>query len=594
MVWSSLLWTNWALGLFGQQQVISGPEHRPQDSYASVNSKRPNVVFILTDDQDLHMQSLDYLPLIKKHLLDQGTFYRKHFCTVAICCPSRVSLLTGKAAHNTNVTDVNPPYGGYPKFVSQGLNENFLPIWLQEAGYNTYYTGKLFNWHSVDNYHSPFVKGFTGSDFLLDPFTYQYLNSAYQRNRDAPVRHVGEHTTDLLAEKAYGFLDDAVKEDAPFFLTIAPVAPHSNAQVNDLTENVGGKNYEFRAPIPAKRHEHLFKDVKVPRTENFNPKEPSGVNWVRGLPRQSQENVDANDHFYRQRLRALQGVDEIVDGIVSRLEQHGVLDNTYIVYSADNGYHIGQHRMQPGKECGFEEDIRVPLIIRGPGVPKNATTDIVTTHTDLAPTFLQIVGAPLRPDFDGEAIPLSKAGIQEATQKRHEHVNVEYWGIALAEGKVWDSPKIHTNNTYKGLRILGESYSFYYSVWCNNEHELYDLNTDPGQLKNLLARDVKVEQQTLLGFPLTKVVARLDSLLFVLKSCKGRTCIQPWRALHPAANVENLHDALSPRYDHFYEVQQQRVEYSRCEAGYIVDAEGPQFERDGAVYRHGTRWSEWV
>ena len=162
MVWSSLFWANWGLGFAGQQQPIHGPSDRSQ-GLTDTTSKRPNVVFILTDDQDLHLQSLDYLPYLKKHLLDQGTFYKRHFCTIALCCPSRVSLWTGKAAHNTNVTDVSPPYGGYPKFVSQGLNENFLPVWLQEAGYNTYYTGKLFNAHTVENYHSPYVKGFTGS-----------------------------------------------------------------------------------------------------------------------------------------------------------------------------------------------------------------------------------------------------------------------------------------------------------------------------------------------------------------------------------------------------------------------------------------------
>lgn len=73
--------------------------------------RRPNVVFILTDDQDLHMGSLDYMPLTKKHITEQGTFFKRHFCTTAVCCPSRVSLLTGKLAHNTNVTDVTPPYG---------------------------------------------------------------------------------------------------------------------------------------------------------------------------------------------------------------------------------------------------------------------------------------------------------------------------------------------------------------------------------------------------------------------------------------------------------------------------------------------------
>ena len=143
--------------------AVGADLHAQHPIGASQPKTRPNVVFILTDDQDLHLNSLNYMPFLQNHLLEQGTFYKRHFCTVALCCPSRVSLWTGKTAHNTNVTDVNPPYGGFPKFVQQGLNDNFLPIWLQEAGYNVYYTGKLFNAHTVDNYHSPHVKGFTGS-----------------------------------------------------------------------------------------------------------------------------------------------------------------------------------------------------------------------------------------------------------------------------------------------------------------------------------------------------------------------------------------------------------------------------------------------
>jgi hypothetical protein len=94
--------------------------------------------------------------------------------------------------------------------------------------------------------------------------------------------------------------------------------------------------------------------------------------------------------------------------------------------------------------------------------------------------------------------------------------------------------------------------------------------------------------------PFEKVIARLDALLFVLKSCKGQTCVRPWHALHPAGNVQNLHDALASRFDVFYEQQQKKVHYDRCELGYILDAEGPQFETDGLVYRQGVRWSEWV
>jgi arylsulfatase A-like enzyme len=153
------------------------------------------------------------------------------------------------------------------------------------------------------------------------------------------------------------------------------------------------------------------------------------------LPQQSQENVDYNDHLYRQRLRALQAVDELVDGLFQRLETNNLLENTYVVYSSDNGYHIGQHRLQPGKSCGYEEDVNIPLIIRGPDVAANFSTDIVTSHTDLAPTFLEILGISLREDLDGRPIPIKKLDIQETRKERREHANVEYWGFAGGEGK---------------------------------------------------------------------------------------------------------------------------------------------------------------
>lgn len=140
-------------GITAQQQILKQENHK----------QPPNVVFVLTDDQDVHLSSLDFMPLVRKHLTEKGTSFNKHYCTTAVCCPARVTILTGKAAHNTNITDVNPPYGGYPKFVSQGFNSAYLPVWLQEGGYNVYYTGKLFNAHNVDNYDSPFPAGFTSS-----------------------------------------------------------------------------------------------------------------------------------------------------------------------------------------------------------------------------------------------------------------------------------------------------------------------------------------------------------------------------------------------------------------------------------------------
>jgi hypothetical protein len=127
----------------------------------------------------------------------------------------------------------------------------------------------------------------------------------------------------------------------------------------------------------------------------------------------------------------LQTVDELVDGVVTRLSQSGILDKTYIICTSDNGYHIGQHRLQPGKECGFEEDIRVPLFIRGPGVPADHIESTVTTHVDLVPTLFQIAGIRQRDDFDGTPIPLTV----EDGRSQHEHVNVEFWGLAIPEGE---------------------------------------------------------------------------------------------------------------------------------------------------------------
>jgi hypothetical protein len=166
---------------------------------------------------------------------------------------------------------------------------------------------------------------------------------------------------------------------------------------------------------------------------------------------------------------------------------------------------------------------------------------------------------------------------------------------------------LHENNTYKAIRIAGPGYNFYYSIWCNNEHELYDMDSDPGQMNNLLpsqshsqtddnTQSEMSEAATLLvaGYPLNKIVSRLDSLLFVLKSCKGQVCRQPWQSLHPEGGISTLKDALSPTYDDFYEVQQTRVKFNYCWNGYVPEAEGSMWETDGLFFRDGLPWHAWV
>lgn len=244
-----------------------------------------------------------------------------------------------------------------------------------------------------------------------------------------PESYEGQHTTDVITEKASGFLNEALSSDRPFFLAVAPIAPHSNIDPSILGHG-GSKGSLMTAPIPNERHKDLFPDAKVPRTPNFNPKVPTGAGWVQNLPMANQTVIDYQDHFHRQRLRSLQGVDEMVDLLITQLEKSGRADDTYIIYTADNGFHIGQHRMPPGKASGYEEDIRVPFFVRGPGIPRGRVDDSVTTHIDLAPTFFEIAGIPLRQDFDGTPMPIAK----HAGGIAHEHVAVEFWGKAPLEG----------------------------------------------------------------------------------------------------------------------------------------------------------------
>ncbi|KAJ6043098.1 uncharacterized protein N7446_001294 [Penicillium canescens] len=536
-------------------------------------AKQPNILFVLTDDQGKYVGGLEHMPKLQSTLVEQGTSYSKHFCSIALCCPSRANLWTGRMPHNTNVTDVGLPYGGYPKVVSAGWNDNYLPLWMQEAGYNTYYVGKLWNAHTEDNYNKPYARGFNGSDFLLDPYTYRYWYARMTRNGNEPVKYDGNYSTDVIASKAEGFIDEAVKQDRPWMLTVAPNAPHSNGS-HDSTRNANW----FGEPEFAPRHADVFKDLKAPRDESFNTLIEDAVSWVNNVPELNQTVIDYIDEFQRCRLRALQAVDDMIGNLVEKLDKLGELDNTYIFYSTDNGYHLGQHRMQPGKNCGYETDINVPLIVRGPGIGKNQTLDAITSHTDLAPTFLSLAGAT-REDLDGKKIPTTVAA--STADNRTEHVAIEYWGLAVPEGiygfasdKVQQPHNSYENNTYKAIRLHSDDYSLYYSVWCSNEKEFFDLKGDPHQTKNLGTHPAK-QNYRIANRQLPQILNRLDALMLVLKSCEGDSCRYPWRQLHPAGKVNSLADALDSGFDTFYE-NQPKVSFSSCEKGYIISAEGPQ------------------
>ncbi|TID24788.1 arylsulfatase [Venturia nashicola] len=440
---------------------------------------RPNVVVILTDDQDVHLNSMDYLPLVKQHMTDKGTSFKRHYCTVALCCPSRVVTLW-----NTNVTSIKMPYGNLiiePAILADDW-QAAIPNSLRKAWTTTislYGCKKRVirhivpeNYSILDNYDEPFARGFTGNDFLLDLTTYQYLNATIQTNHDAPVSYAGQYSTDVIAQKTLAYIDDAMTTGEPFFIVSSPIAPQAD-QTEDIFFGRGSSACgQTQGSIP--RYQSAADSKLQPRIWG---------DWVRLLPQQNDSNVEYNDEWYRSRLRALQSVDELAEGVVNKLASKELLNDTYIIYTSDNGYHIGQHRLQPGKMCGYEEDANVPMIIRGPGIKQGAITNLVTSHTDLAPTILSLIGTSQRPDFDGTPFSVKAEDLFVENKDWQEHVGVEYWGPSVNEGIFDRVPKLR--NTYKALRVIGSDYSFYYAVWCHNEHELYDMTIDPNQLTNL-------------------------------------------------------------------------------------------------------------
>lgn len=516
------------------------------------------------------------------------------------------------------MTDVAPPHGGYPKVVDRRINDDYLPLWMQEAGYNTYYAGKLWNFHSVSNYDTPYARGFNGSDFLLDPYTYRYWDTKISHNGEPTVSYAGQYSTDVIADKSYVLLREALSHpEDPWFLTVVPIAPHSN-WVYDVKHDV---TY-LSAPQVAYRHEHLFHDYQIPRKSSFNKPIRGGAGWTGQLTELNDSVVAYTDFYQRQRLRALQPVDEMLHELVRMLDEAGELDNTYIFYSTDNGYHISQHAMHLGKECGQDTDIHIPLFVRGPGLESGGHRHIVTSHTDIAPTILQIAGAIERIDaLDGEPIALTINDLPH-DGGRSEHVAVEYWGYGAPEGhyglrseKKAEAGKklnLYANNTYRGLRLVTDEYSLYYSVWCTGDRELYDLKSDPEQTFNLLAEvsgvrsNATAPSSRLAGFQVAgryhkAVAALLDALVLVLRDCKADVCRRPWKTLHPDGRVSSLASALDTGFDRFYDGQP-KMAFDGCgDSGYLKELETadhihPYGQESGLAggldeqFQYGNKW----
>ena len=425
---------------------------------------RPDIVFILTDD--MSYTDLAVMPRTRKLLGDQGTAFRRAYVNVSLCCPSRATILTGRYAQNTGVHRNGGTGGGYHAFAANGNEQSTIGVALSAAGYRTALIGKYLNGYpsSGDRSHVPpgWSTWAAGMDDIYGQFDYK-LN--VNGNEEAYGHRPADYAGDVFAGKALDFIDASVAARKPYFLYLALISPHSPATA-------------------APRHADLFPTAKVPRTPSFLETDISDKPPFYRGPILKPKQIAVLDEAYRRRLRSLQSVDEAVAAIYQKLKHLGRLRDTYIVFTSDNGFRLGDHRLGIGKETGYEQDIHVPLIIRGPRVPAGRRSDALVDNADLAPTFAAWAGAPPPPDVDGRSLtPLlgrSGPGRWRTTLPVAHWPDSSFIGLDEANG-IFKSLPTPRAPEWHGLR----SGRYLFINYTSGDRELYDTDKDPYQLANL-------------------------------------------------------------------------------------------------------------
>jgi N-acetylglucosamine-6-sulfatase len=479
---------------------------------------RPNIVFILSDDLDDRVSPYwerataagldDPLRKTKMLVVDQGARFTNAFAPTPICCPARGTILTGKYGHNTGVLTNGGDQGGWDTFYQNGNEARTLAVYLQNAGYRTMLAGKYMNGIEADPMHRP--AGWSEWYAFVDPNQLSYTGYGYQMNENGAIVQYGtsadDYATDVVARKAIDFIARAeADDDQPFLMYVAPTAPH--------------------LPLPpAPRHsDNPYTNASPPAPPNYlEPDLSDKSSWlrlsgdVRGREAEAWNPID-----YPQRQGSLYALDDLVERVVNELAARGELANTYIVFTSDNGYNLGAHRLIH-KMAPYEESIRIPLAIRGPGIPAGLTRTQMVAEIDVAPTFLGWAGVAVPSDVDGRPLqPL--LGLSVFARWRSDLL-LQYVMGGAANGigaeippGVWvfsgqDIP------TYRALRTTQYLYVEFYSDESSvHEYELYDVRRDPYQLVNLIATpSERLKYQEL--------TARLQSRMEQLASCAGQSC----------------------------------------------------------------------
>ncbi len=494
------------------------PSNDPTTQRPNEPTTRPNIIFILTDDLD--HASIQYMPKLKSLLADQGLTFENYFVSMSLCCPSRTATLRGQYGHNTQILGNNPPSGGFEKFYQLGEEKSTIAVWLQEAGYSTMLAGKYLNGFPERTNLMYIPPGWTEWYSAMKGTAYSEFNYTLNENgkQVAYGNKPEDYGTDVYARKAVDFVQRNAKEGKPFFVYLAPYAPH--------------------APYtPAPRHETLFPDLKVPRTPNYNEPDVSDKpNFIKNRLVLNQRQMTAIDVDYRKRLQSLQAIDDAIESLVKTLQAAGQLDNTYIFFTSDNGYHMGNHRQLTGKVAPYDEELRVTMIVRGPGVPAGKTVDYLTGNIDLAPTWAELAGAKTADFVDGRSlVPLMRNNPPAVSQWRQAFViengleqttRSDTNAIAIIapnspeelleppdlDDTYLDSPDAQGLGlgvpAFRGIRTQDYSYVEY----VTGEKELYDMRNDPYQLQNLASKADSA------------LLAELSKRLHDLLNCKASAC----------------------------------------------------------------------
>jgi arylsulfatase A-like enzyme len=423
---------------------------RPASAAAPIASEgRPNVVVIETDDQTL--ESMKVMNRVRARIAERGVTFRNSFVNFSLCCPSRATFLTGQYAHNHGIRSNSSRTGGFPAFQRLHADDN-LAVWLQAAGYRTALIGKYLNGYSAE----PIVPaGWDEWHGGIGGAVYDY-----DLNENGTIVHYGtapeDFKQDVLTDRALQFIGNSAVSEEPFFLWLTYSAPHTSPP----DPNPQPPHDCDGAAKPAPRDAGAFTSEPLPAPPNFNEADvsdkPSGV---RLLPLLTDPEVADVTRRYRCALGSLLSVDRGVDRLISALKRSGELADTYLIYTSDNGFFNGEHRIPGGKTKLYEESIRVPLLIRGPGIPRGKVTRDLAINADLAPTIVQIAQAEPSMAFDGHSL---LPALRHPGRERGRELLVEASNFAA----------IRTQR-------------YVYGLYASGQKELYDLVKDRYELNNV-------------------------------------------------------------------------------------------------------------